>query len=79
MIAPCNFSICESTTWILDIGSPINICNSLLGLQVSRRFEKGKRFFNVRGRKSVSVLAIGIVKLIFKSNIDVLSECSLLS
>ena len=47
----------------------------LPGLQVNRRFEEGKRFLNVGDRRLVPVLAIGIVKLVFKSNIVVLSEC----
>ena len=36
MINSCNFS---TTYWVLDTGSPIHICNSLQGLQVSRRFD----------------------------------------
>ena len=51
-----------------------DICNSLLGLQVSRRFEEGERFLNVRDRRSILVLALGTIKLVFKSNIIVLSE-----
>ena len=29
MINPYNFSICDTTDWALDIGSPIHICNLL--------------------------------------------------
>ena len=75
MITPYNFSICDSTTWILDIESPFNICNLLQSLQVSRRFEEGKRFFNVGDGRPVPVLALGTIKLVFKSNVIVLSEC----
>ena len=63
MITPYNFSIYDSTTWILDIGSLFNICNSLQGLQVSRRFEEGKRFFNIGDGRSVPVLALGTLSL----------------
>ena len=38
MITPYNFFIYDTTTWILDIRSLINICNSLQRLQVSRKF-----------------------------------------
>ena len=37
MITPCNFSICDTTIWILDIRSPVHICNSLQGLQISKK------------------------------------------
>ena len=29
MITPCNFSVCDTTTSVLDTESLINICNSL--------------------------------------------------
>ena len=29
VITPCSFSICDTTNWVLDTGSPIHICNSL--------------------------------------------------
>ena len=29
MITPCNFSICDTTTGVLDIESPVYIYNSL--------------------------------------------------
>ena len=49
MITPCNFSTCDTTTWVLDTESPIHICNSLQELQVSRKFENDERFLNVKG------------------------------
>ena len=60
---------------MLDTESSFNICNSLQGLQVSRRFEEDERFFNVGDRRPVSVLALEIIKLVFKSNVIILSEC----
>ena len=75
MITPCNFLIYDSTTWVLDIESFFNIYNSSQGLQVSRRFKEDERFLNVGDGKSVPVLALGTIKLVFKSNIIVLSEC----
>ena len=74
MIIPCNFSIYDSTIWILDTGSPFNIYNLLHDLQVSRRFEEDGRFSNVGDGRSVSVLVLVIIKLVFKSNIIILSE-----
>ena len=74
MITPCNSSICDCTIWVLNIESSFNICNSLQGLQVSRRFEEDERFFNIRDGRSVSVLVLETIKLIFKSNVIVLSE-----
>ena len=75
MITPYNFSICDTATWILDSGSPIHIYNSLQGLQVSRRFEDGERFLNVGDGRSVPVLALEIVKLVFNSSVITLDDC----
>ena len=75
MITPCNFLLFDTMIWVLDIGSPINICNSLQGLQVSERFGDGKRFLNVRDRRLVPVLALEIIKLVFESHSIVLNEC----
>ena len=74
MITPYNFSICDITDWVLDTGSPYHICNSLQGLQVSRRFEQGERFLNVGDGRPVPVLALGILKLVFESHIIVLND-----
>ena len=65
MIKPYTFSICDIMTWVLDTGSPINICNSLQELQVSESFEEDKRFLNVEDGRSVSVIALRIIKLVF--------------
>ena len=75
MITPCNFSICDTTAWVLDTGSPYHICNSMQGLQVSRRFDEGERFLNVGDESKVSVLALGIMNLIINSRNVILSEC----
>ena len=75
MITPCNFSICDITDWVLDTGSPYHICNSLQGLQVSRRFEQDERFLNVGDGRPVPVLALGILKLVFEFHIVVLNDC----
>ena len=74
MITPCNFLIYDSTTQVLDIRSSFNIYNSLQGLQVSRRFEEGKRFLNIGDGRSVLVLALGTIKLVFKPNVIILSK-----
>ena len=74
MITPCNFSIYDITDWVLDIDSPYHICNSLQGLQVSRRFEQDERFLNVGDGRSVLVLALEILKLVFESHTIVLSD-----
>ena len=75
MIKPYTFSICDTMTWVLDTGSPINICNSLQGLQVSESFEEGERFLNVGDGRSVPVLALGIIKLVFDSQVVILNDC----
>ena len=75
MIIPCNFSICDTSTWVLDTGSLVHICNMLQGLQISRRFENNERFLNVGDGRSVPVLAMGIVQLILNTNIISLNEC----
>ena len=43
-------------------------------LQLSERFGDGERFLNVGDERSVSVLTLGTIKLVFKSNIIILSE-----
>ena len=72
MITPCNFLICDTISWTLDTGSPINICNLLQGLQISRRFEDGERFLNIGDRRSISVLAFRNIKLVFESQYIIL-------
>ena len=74
MITPCNFSIFDTMIWVLNTDSPINIYNSLQGLQVNRRFKDGERFLNVRDGRSVPVLALEIIKLVFDSHSIVLSD-----
>ena len=46
----------------------------LQGFQVSRRFEDNERFLNIRDRRSVSVLALEIIKLVFDSHSIILSD-----
>ena len=75
MITSCNFSICDITDWVLDTDSPYHICNSLKGLQVSKRFEQGERFLNVGDGRSILVLALGILKLIFEFHTIILNDC----
>ena len=48
MITLYNFSICDTTTWVLDTESSVHICNSLQGLQVSRKFMNSESFLNMR-------------------------------
>ena len=62
-------------TWILDTGSPINICNSLQRLHINRRFQDGERFLNIGDGRSVQVLALGTIKLVFDSHSIILSHC----
>ena len=61
-------------SWVLDTRSPIHICNSLQDLQVTRRFGEGERFLIIGDGRSVSVLALRIIKLVFKSHYIVLDE-----
>ena len=75
MITPCNFSLFDTMTWVLDTDSPIHIYNSLQGLQISRRFGDGERFRNVGDGRSVSDLALGNIKFVFESCYIVLDEC----
>ena len=75
MIILYNFSICDTTTWVLDTESPYHICNSMQGLQVSRRFDDGERFLNVGDGIKVPVLALGIMNLVINSRNVILSEC----
>ena len=75
MITSYNFSICDTTTWVLDTGSPYYICNLMQGLQVSRRFDEGERFLNVGDGSKVPILALGIMSLVINSRNVILSEC----
>ena len=58
MIIPYNFSIYDSTNWVLDTRSLIKICNSLHKLQVRRRFNNNERFLIVGDGRSVSIQAL---------------------
>ena len=72
MIKSCNFS---TTNWVLDTGSSIHVCNSLQGLQVSRRFDDGEQFLSIRNGNRVPVLAIGVLSLVFESCTVELVDC----
>ena len=74
MITPYSFSICDTTNWVLDTESPIHICNSLQGLQISRRFKEGERILNVGDGSRVPVLALGVMELCFESCKILLSD-----
>ena len=65
MIIPCDFSIYDTTTSILDIES---LCKLLQRLQVSRKIKNYKKFLNVRDRSYVPILILEIVEPIFNSN-----------
>ena len=43
-------------------------------MQISRKFEEDERFLNVGDGRPVLVLALRIIKLVFKSNIIILNE-----
>ena len=69
-----NFSVCDTTTWVLDIGSPINICNSLQGLQVSKKFWENEQFLNVGDKSLILVLTLETLQLVFKSSSIILDD-----
>ena len=75
IITHCNFSVCNTTTWILYIENLIHIYNLLQGLQVSRMFENSKRFLNDGDGSYVPILALEIIKQVFNSNSIILSDC----
>ena len=75
MIKPCNYSIVDTANWVLDTGSPIHVCNSLQGLQVSRRFEDGEQFLSIGNGNRVPVLAVGVLRLVFESCTVELVDC----
>ena len=62
MITPYNFSIWDTTIWVFDTESPINICNSL-------------QLLNVGDGSLVPVLALRIIQLIFEFRIVMLDKC----
>ena len=65
MITHCDFSIYDTTTWVLDIGSLFKL---LQRLQVSRKIENHKRFLNIGDKNYVPILVLGIIESIFNSN-----------
>ena len=75
MITLCDFSICDITTWVLDIESPVHICNSLQWFQVSKKFKNDERFLNMGDGSQFPIRALGVIKLVFKSNSVILSDC----
>ena len=75
VITPCSFFVCDTTNWILDIESLIDIYNFLQGLQISRRFKDDKRFLNVGDESHVPVQTLGFMELFFESCNVLRSEC----
>ena len=75
MITPYNFFIYDSTNWILDTESSINICNSLQGLQVRRRFNNNERFLIIGDGRLVPVQALGVIEFVFESGVVMLNDC----
>ena len=75
MLTPYNFSVYDTTTWVLDTESLINICNSLQELQVNKKFRKDKQFLNIGDESLVLVLALKTMQFVFKSNSVMLDEC----
>ena len=47
----------------------------MLGLQVSKKFREGERFFNIGDESFVSVLTLKTLRLIFKSSSIMLDDC----
>ena len=68
MIILYNFSIYDTTIWVLDTESLINIYNSLQGLQVSSKFREDEQFLNVGDRNLVLVLTSKTMQLVFESS-----------
>ena len=75
MITLYNFFVCDTTTQVLDIESPINIYNLLQRLQVCRKFKDGEWFLNVGDGSLISVLALGTIQLVFESKVVMLDDC----
>ena len=75
MIIPYNFSIYDTTNWILDTRNPTHICNSLQKLQNNRKFENSEKFLNVGDGNEVPILALRVVELVFNSDSIILSDC----
>ena len=75
MITSYNFSIYDTTIWVLDTESSVHIYNSLQKLQISREFEKSEWFLNVGDGRAILVLAIVKVQFAFNSNTIILDDC----
>ena len=65
MIILCDFSIYDTTAWVLDIES---LCKLLQRLLISRKIENSKRFLNVGDGSYVPTLVSKIIEPIFNSN-----------
>ena len=53
----------RSITWVFDIGSVANICNSKQGLQIKRRLAKDEVTMRVGNGSKVDVIAVGTLPL----------------
>ena len=65
MITPYDFSIYDTTIWILDIES---LRKLLQRLQISRKIENNKKFLNIRDESYIPILILKIIKPIFNFN-----------
>ena len=53
----------RSSTWVFDIGSFANICNSKQGLRIKRRLAKDEVMMRVGNGSKVEVIAVGMLSL----------------
>jgi hypothetical protein len=71
-----SLTVIDPTTWVLDTGSSFHICNSLQGLQITKRLNKGEVNLQVGNGANVAAVAIGSISLIIPTGkVLVLDNC----
>ena len=68
----------RSSTWVFDIGSVANICNSKQGLRIKRRLAKDEVTMCMGNGSKVDVIAVGTLPLHLPSGLVLdLNNCYL--
>jgi len=71
-----SLTVTDPTIWVLDTGSCFNICNTLQGLRITKRLNKGEVNLQVGNGANVAAVAVGSVSLIMPTGrVLVLDNC----
>ena len=62
-------------SWCVDSGCTNHICNSLQGVQETRKLEEEELFLTLADGSRIPVVAIGVFNLCFETRVLILQDC----